>query len=98
MASGGMKAHDALRFATITGAESIGLSKDLGSLEVGKLADLVVLDRNPLVNLENTTSLRYVMKNGRLYEAATLDEVWPRQRKLPTQWWWKLEPPGGTKN
>jgi imidazolonepropionase-like amidohydrolase/Tol biopolymer transport system component len=95
MASGGMKAHDALRFATITGAESIGLSKDVGSLEVGKLADLIVLDRNPLTNLENTTSLRYVMKNGRLYAAATLDEVWPRERKLPTQWWWKLEPPGG---
>jgi hypothetical protein len=93
MASGGMKPHDALRLATITGAESIGLSKDLGSLEVGKLADLIVLDRNPLVDLANTTSLRYVMKNGRMYEASSLDEVWPRQRKLSTQWWWKLEPP-----
>ncbi|HEX6315685.1 MAG TPA: amidohydrolase family protein, partial [Gemmatimonadaceae bacterium] len=93
MASGGMKPHDALRLATISGAESIGLSKDLGSLEVGKLADLIVLDRNPLTNLEHTTSIRYVMKNGRLYEAATLDEVWPRQRPLPTQWWWSLEPP-----
>jgi imidazolonepropionase-like amidohydrolase/Tol biopolymer transport system component len=96
MASGGMKAHNALRLATLTGAESIGLSKDVGSLETGKLADLLVLDRNPLVNLEHTTSLRYVMKNGRLYEAATLDEVWPRQKRLPTQWWWTLEPPTGT--
>jgi imidazolonepropionase-like amidohydrolase len=93
MASGGMKAHDALRLATLTGAESIGLAKDVGSLEVGKMADLLVLDRNPLANLEHTTALRYVMKNGRLYEASTLDEVWPRQKRLPTQWWWTLEPP-----
>lgn len=93
MASGGMRPHDALRLATLTGAESIGLAKDVGSLEVGKMADLIVLDRNPLVSLENTTSLRYVMKNGRLYDASTLDELWPRQRPLPTQWWWTLEPP-----
>jgi hypothetical protein len=92
MAAGGMKAHDALRAATIHGADAIGLAQDLGSLEVGKLADLLVLDRNPLVDLANTTSLRYVMKNGRLYDAATLDEVWPRSRPLPTQWWLRVEP------
>lgn len=55
MASGGMRPHDALRLATMTGAESIGLLKDIGSLEVGKLADLIVLDRNPLVNIELPT-------------------------------------------
>ena len=92
MSSGGLKPHDALRLATLSGAESIGLSKDVGSLETGKMADLLVLDRNPLMNIENTNSLRYVMRNGRLYEAATLDEVWPRQHRLPTQWWWTLEP------
>ncbi len=94
MAAGGMDNHDALRAATIHSADAVGLAGDLGSLEVGKLADLQVLDSNPLDDLENTVDIRYVMKNGRMYDAATLDEVWPRERALPTQWWWRIEPPG----
>ncbi|MEP7345172.1 MAG: amidohydrolase family protein [Gemmatimonadaceae bacterium] len=93
MAAGGLKNHDALRIATLSGADAIGLSKDVGSLEVGKMADIQVLDRNPLVDLQNTNSIRYVMKNGRLYDAATLDEMWPRTRPLPPQWWWRIDPP-----
>jgi imidazolonepropionase-like amidohydrolase len=83
-----MAPHDILRSATIVGARGIGHERDLGSLEPGKLADLQVLDGNPLENIRNTNTVRYVMKNGRLYVAATLDELWPRQRRLPTGQWW----------
>ncbi len=88
LASGGMKQHDVLRVGTIFGAQAIGFEKDLGSLEPGKLADLIVLDRNPLEDIHNTNCIRYVMKNGRLYDGETLDEVYPRAKPLPRQWWW----------
>ena len=88
MAAGGVTPHDVLRAGTIFGARAIGLAQDLGSLEPGKLADLIVLDGNPLEDIHNTNTIRYVMKNGRLYEGETLDEVYPRRRVLEPQWWW----------
>jgi imidazolonepropionase-like amidohydrolase len=95
IAMGGMTPLDALRVATTIGADALGLAKELGSLEAGKLADLVVLDRNPLTDIRNTNSIRYVMKNGRLYDGNTLDEVYPRQKKAGP-FPWNEDPPRNT--
>ena len=87
IASGGMEPMDVLRVGTIFGAEAIGLQQHIGSVEVGKLADLLILDANPLDDMRNTNTIRYVMKNGRVYEGDTLAEIWPRERPMPRQWW-----------
>ncbi|MDP2496445.1 MAG: amidohydrolase family protein [Candidatus Palauibacterales bacterium] len=78
---------EALRIATQEGAWFLGADEDLGSLESGKLADLLVLNSNPLEDIRSTLDIRYVMKGGRLYEAASLDEVWPRQRDFGERYW-----------
>jgi Tol biopolymer transport system component/imidazolonepropionase-like amidohydrolase len=92
LGSGGLTPHETLKVVTIFGAEAIGLQQDVGSLESGKLADLIVLDKNPLENIRNTNSIRYVMKNGELYEGDTLNMVWPVQKTLPKPFWWDTEP------
>lgn len=87
MVDGGMTPFEVLRAATLTGAQKIGFDQDLGSLEVGKLADLLVLNDDPLANIRNSTHIRYVVKNGFVYDAQTLDEVYPIKRKRPPLFW-----------
>ena len=86
---GGMTPREVLKAATIDGAHIIGLGGDLGSLEVGKLADLVVLERNPLDNIHYTNTIRYVMKNGELFEGDSLNRLWPQKKEIPPFWWWE---------
>ena len=83
---GGMTPMEALRAGTIGSAEAIGRSSEFGSLEPGKFADLVILNADPSADIRNSTRVAQVMKNGRLYDANTLDELWPRQRAFPQQW------------
>ncbi len=90
--AGDLTEHEALRVATLLGAESLGLSGDLGSLEEGKLADLVILRDNPLDDIRNSNSVEYVMLNGRLHEGATLNERWPLQREAGP-FYWQLDDP-----
>ena len=90
--SGGMTNFEVLRAATLHGAEAIGYAQDLGSIEVGKLADLIVLAKNPLEDIRNTNTIKYVMKNGELFEGDTLNQIWPRQKTPPRMWWWDEQP------
>lgn len=78
---GGMTPHEALRAATLDGAWYLGMDRELGSIEPGKLADLAILDENPLEDLRSSTSVDLVMVGGRLYDASTLDQLEPVHRE-----------------
>ncbi|MCC7506108.1 MAG: PD40 domain-containing protein [Saprospiraceae bacterium] len=83
---GGMSNLQAIKCATINGAQYLGLDKEIGSLAPGKLADLVVLDANPLDDIRNTEKISMVMVNGRLYDAATLNEIGNYDHKREKFW------------
>jgi imidazolonepropionase-like amidohydrolase len=84
---GAMTPMEALRAATISGATYLGMDDDLGSVQSGKLADLLVLTKDPLENIENSDSLRWVIKNGAVYDAETMDRLWPDPAPRPTLLW-----------
>jgi imidazolonepropionase-like amidohydrolase/Tol biopolymer transport system component len=92
-ARGGMSAVEALKAGTITSAESLGMAKDIGSIEVGKLADLVILTDDPSQDIANSDNIEQVMLGGRLYDAKTLNEVGTGDAKRAPYWW---EANGGT--
>ena len=86
-ARGGMSNLQALQTATTEPARHLGFDKDIGSLEKGKLADLVILSDNPLDDIRNTDKVEHVMLGGRLYEAETMNEVHTGDTKRLPYWW-----------
>jgi Tol biopolymer transport system component/imidazolonepropionase-like amidohydrolase len=85
--SAGMTPHAAWRAATRDAAEKMGYLQDLGTVESGKLADLIVLDADPLADIRNSTKIRWVVKNGEVFEGLTLKQIWPQERALPRMFW-----------
>ena len=84
---GGMSNHEALKAATINGANYLGMDSEIGSLEKGKLADIIVLDKNPLENIQHTNSVLYTMINGRLYDTSTMNEIGNYNNKRGKFYW-----------
>jgi len=94
MAEGGMAPMDILRAATLNGAKTYGLDHQMGSIESGKLADLIVLDEDPTEDIRNTNSVRYTMVNGRLYDAYTMNEIGNYDRPRH-KFYWEMLPTNG---
>ena len=84
---GGMSNFEALQAATINGAQYIGMDKEIGSLEEGKLADLIVLEKDPLEDISNSNTIIYTMVNGRLYEAENMNEIGNHPKERGAFYW-----------
>ncbi|MEJ7812673.1 MAG: amidohydrolase family protein, partial [Gemmatimonadaceae bacterium] len=87
MLASAMGPMGALEVATAHGAHAVGLAQDLGSITVGKVADLLVLNGNPLDDVRQTANIGSVMKGGVLYDAETVDELWPERRPFGPRYW-----------
>ena len=79
----------AIRCATLNGAAYLGMNKEIGSLEAGKLADLIVMDDNPLEDIRNSEKIKYVMVNGRIYDSLSMNELGTRE-KLRGKFWFEM--------
>lgn len=93
LGSGGMAPMEVLKCATVNGAKIVGRPAEIGSIEPGKLADLVIFDKNPLDDIHNTNTIHWVMKNGELFEGDALNQVWPEEKKLEPLWFWNYDQP-----
>ena len=89
LAQGGMTPLQAIRCATMNGANYLGMEKEIGSLEVGKLADMIVLNQNPLEDIRNSDKIKYVMLNGRLYDSDSMNEI-GNHEKPRLRFWWQI--------
>ncbi|MCG8469628.1 MAG: amidohydrolase family protein, partial [Gemmatimonadetes bacterium] len=87
MTAAGMDELGALAVGTLHGAHFLGLEHELGSISEGKIADLLVLDSNPLDDIRNTADIDLVVKDGIVYEAETLDQVWPQAIPFGEYYW-----------
>jgi hypothetical protein len=91
---GGMTPHEALRCATLNGARYVGLDGDVGSIETGKLADLIVLSANPLEDIRDSEAIQYTILGGRLFDSWTMQEIDPatgERGPAPEYFWQDLE-------
>jgi len=87
LVQGGMTNMEALRSATLNGANYLGMDDQLGSIEEGKLADIIVLGKNPLENIKNSNSVLYTMVNGRLYDVETMNEIGNYDKSRSSFYW-----------
>jgi imidazolonepropionase-like amidohydrolase len=87
LVQGGMTPHQALQCATINGARYLGMDKSLGSLEPGKLADVIVIDGDPLSDIHQSKKVELTIAGGRVYDSASMKELSPNAGQEPKVWW-----------